>query len=226
VVAQGSRGRRRGLQVAGAALICVGLALAGYVAWQFWGTTWVSERRQADIVASVEEQWARGADVAEVEEGRVGSIVRIPRFGDDFAVPLLEGTSDDVLAAGFGRFPDGADPGGRGNLALVGHRITHGEPLRRMPELRPGDEVVIETADGVDTYVLDTGGSDLRVSFSDSWVLDPVPENPQEGGVQPPSSAGDRLLTLTTCAELFSTHERLVAFGHLKSRVSRGAQTP
>jgi sortase A len=34
--------------------------------------------------------------------------------------------------------------------------------------------------------------------------------------VQPPSQEeGQRLLTLTTCAELFHTDDRMVAFGHL-----------
>jgi hypothetical protein len=28
---------------------------------------------------------------------------------------------------------------------LAGHRNTHGEPLRNMPDLQPGDRVVVET---------------------------------------------------------------------------------
>jgi sortase A len=131
-------------------------------------------------------------------------------------VPLLDGTSDDVLAAGFGHVEGTAAPGQVGNVVLAGHRITHGEPLRDMPDLEPGDEVLVETADRVYTYVLDTGGDDLTVGFDADWVLAPAPVNP-DGGVQPPTGgdSGQRLLTLVTCAELFHTDARLVAFGHL-----------
>ena len=67
---------------------------------------------------------------------------------------------------------------------LAGHRITHGEPLRDMPDLEVGDEVVVETADAVYTYVLTTGGDDLEVPFTASWVLDPHPGQPGPRGVQ------------------------------------------
>ena len=70
-------------------------------------------------------------------------------------VPVLEGTTDDVLAAGYGHFADTAEPGRVGNYALAAHRITHGEPLRRMPDLEVGDEVVVETRDATYTYRAD-----------------------------------------------------------------------
>ena len=149
------------------------------------------------------------------------AIVRIPRFGPDYAVPVLQGTSESVLAAGFGHYDGTARAGGVGNYALAGHRVTHGEPLRDMPDLQPGDRVVVETRRTVFTYRLDTGGDDLVVPFSASWVLDPVPADP-DGGVQPPDqSPGQRLITLTTCSELFHTDHRLVAFGHLVDRRPR-----
>ena len=78
-------------------------------------------------------------------------------------MPLLEGTSDEALAAGFGHFEDTARAGAKGNFALAGHRITHGEPLRDMPGLEPGDEIVVETARATYTYVLDTAGDALEV---------------------------------------------------------------
>ncbi|WP_297626517.1 hypothetical protein [Nocardioides sp.] len=40
--------------------------------------------------------------------------------------------------------------------------------------------------------------------------------------MQPVQEAGQRLLTLTTCSELFHADDRLVAFGHLASRVPTG----
>jgi len=211
----------------GLLLVLAGLALGAYVAWQVWGTNVVSQRTHRALVEDVERAWARedaGTDEVAVDtgKGRVSAIVRIPRFGEDYAVPLLEGTTDEVLAAGFGRFTSGVEPGQRGNFALAAHRVTHGEPLRSMPDLEPGDEVVVQTREWTYTYVLDTGGEDLTVPFTAGWVLDDVPENP-DGGIQPDQEPGQRLLTLTTCSELFHTDDRLVAFGHLESKERRTA---
>jgi sortase A len=198
----------------GALLVVGGVVVLGYVGWQYWGTTWVAQREHRVGVDRLERAWEEGREAVDVDHGRATAIVRIPRFGAEYAVPLLEGTSDEVLAAGFGRYDGSAAPGEVGNLALAGHRVTHGEPLKGMPDLVPGDEVVVETASATYTYVLDTGGADLEVDFSETWVLDDRPRNP-DGGVGPAPEA--RLLTLTTCAELFHTDERLVAFGHLAS---------
>ena len=212
----------------GVLLILVGLGIGGYVAWEFWGTNWQSSRRHVDLVerfeAEIETVAATGAAGSgpdlETSYGTVSAVVRIPRFGDDYAVPVLEGTSDEALASGFGHDEDSVGPGQVGNYAIAGHRVTHGEPLRDMPDLVPGDEVVVETARWRWTYVLDTGGADLRVPFTASWVLDEVPVNP-DGGPGPVRGRDRALLTISTCAELFHTDDRLVAFGHLVERERR-----
>ncbi len=204
----------------GLVLVVGGLGLLGWVGWEMYGTNWVSERKQAEAVDELTVAWEEGQTLTRVDGGTVTAVVRIPRFGDDYEIPLLQGTSDEALASGFGQYDESAAPGARGNFSLAGHRITHGEPLRRMPELQPGDEVVVETAEATYTYVLDTGGDDLEVTFTDVWVLDERPENP-DGGVQPPADAGRRLLTLTTCSELFHTDDRLIAFGHLVDTTPR-----
>jgi sortase A len=216
--------RRRDLTFwLGLGLVGVGLAMLGYVGWQFFGTNLVSERRQQETVAELEQRWRQAEPVriegaeadgtAEVQLGEASALIRIPRFGSDYVMPVLEGISEDVLARGFGHFADSADAGEKGNYALAAHRVTHGEPLRDMPELRPGDEVIVETRDSVYTYVLDTDPEDLVVTFEDVWVIAPDPQNPAPRGVQPPDHP--RLITLTTCAELFHTDDRMIAFGHL-----------
>ena len=211
----------------GLVLVAVGLAILGWLAWEFWGTNWISHRTQARVVKQIQQDWLLGRGTTLVPEGPDGSqvaaraIVRIPRFGSSYAIPVLDGTSDSVLAAGFGHYDGTAQAGGVGNYALAAHRVTHGEPLRDMPDLQPGDRVIVETRRTVFTYRLDTGGDDLTVPFSASWVLAPLPTNP-DGGVQPPSrSPHQRLITLTTCSELFHTDNRLVAFGHLVSHQPR-----
>ena len=219
-------GVRRTRRAAALALIVAGLVLLGDVGWQLWGTNWVSHRKQERIISALEQAWDQGGGKpggkpgdasVDVAEGQATALVRIPAFGQDYVVPVLEGTSDEVLAAGYGHFEDTADPGRPGNYVLAAHRITHGEPLRRMPELQPGDEVIVETRNKIFTYVLDTGGDDLIVGSTEGWVADPLPDNPDAGEPEPAQEPGQRLITLTTCSELFHTDNRMIAFGHLKT---------
>ena len=211
---------QRVVTAGGLVLVLAGVSVLAWVGWQMWGTNWQSHRKQDDAVAAIRRQWDQGASTAEVDGGVVSSIVRIPRFGKDYQVPILEGTSDDALASGFGHFTSSADAGSQGNFALAAHRVTHGEPLRGMPDLRPGDEVIVETRAATYTYVLDTGGDDLVVPFTETWVVDALPTNP-DGGVQPEQVPDQHLITLTTCSEIFHTDDRMVAFGHLVSTTPR-----
>ena len=194
--------------------------MLGWVGWQLFGTTWVAERRHEQGVTALEQRWAAGERVARTDEGTAEAVVRIPRFGQAYAVPLLEGDSDEVLAAGYGHLEDTAEPGEVGNVVIAAHRITHGEPLRRMPELVVGDTVVLDTARRSFTYELITGGSALEVPFTAGWVTAARPVNP-DGGTEPDLRRRDRLLTITTCAELFHTDERLVAFARLVDSAPR-----
>lgn len=206
----------------GVGTIAAGAALLAYVAWQLVGTNIVSHHRQQQLIEQLHDQWDQPSDPSATPEqprpGEPTAIVRIPRFGSDYAVPLVEGVTDDALASGLGHFSDTAPPGGRGNFVMAGHRITHGEPLRDMPVLRPGDLMLVETRDATYTYVIDTDPEDLVISDSDTWVLSSHPVDPDPAGVQPADDA--HLLTMTTCAELFHTNGRLVLFGHLVDRES------
>jgi sortase A len=199
-------------------MLLLGLGMLGYVGWQLYGTNYVSRQQQAEAVTKVREIWAQPARPAtqvrdEGPEGAATALVRIPRFGREYEMPVFAGTSDEVLTKGYGHFDHAAGPGKVGNYALAAHRITHGEPLRDMPQLRPGDLVEVETRTAVHVYRLDTDPNDLVVTFEDTWVVDARPKNPAAGGVEP--AKHPRLITLTTCAELFNTDERMIAFGHL-----------
>ena len=205
----------------GVVLILVGLSMLGYVAWEFWGTNWVSHRHQKEAVHQLRDAWKQGESGASTHFGRASAIIEIPRFGKDYEVPVFEGTSDSVLAAGFGHFTGTAGPGHVGNYALAAHRVTHGEPLRHMPDLRVGDRVRVLTRTATYVYRLTSRGDGLVVPFTDTWVTTPLPKNP-DGGVQPDQRKGQRLITLTTCSELFHTDDRMVAFGVLESRTPIG----
>lgn len=207
----------------GVLLILAGLSGLGYIGWQFWGTDWQSARIQAQVRLDTQEAWERGEDQPRVtwgsgsqRGGTVDGIVRIPAFGDDYAIPLLEFTGYRALHAGFGHMRESADVGEPGNFVIVAHRTTRNEPLRHMPELDAGDTVVIETRTRIYTYRLISDGDALKVRFDDGgWVLDELPDNPVAGGVEPPQKPGQRLLTMVTCAELFHSDDRLAVFGEL-----------
>jgi sortase A len=211
---------RRAWLWSGLALVVAGLVVLGYAGWEYVGTNIVSRHHQHQQVEALRQRWAQGQgpipERGDVVPGQASALVRIPRFGSSYVVPVMEGTSSDVLAQGFGHFTDSAPPGAVGNYALAAHRITHGEPLRDMPELRPGDRVEVETRRAVYTYVLDTDPNDLVVPFTAGWVLASFPVNPS-GGVGPDPADGRRLITLTSCSELFHTDNRMVAFGYLAS---------
>jgi sortase A len=200
------------------ALVVAGLVVLGYVGWQLWGTTWVAERKQREITGSLQRQWrtepGHRLQPAYIPKGHASALIRIPAFGRSYVVPVLEGTDSEVLSRGFGHFIRSADPGQVGNYALAAHRVTHGEPLRHLPQLRPGDDVVVETVDRTYTYELDTDPRKLVIPFTGTWVLDALPKNPT-GGPQPRQVRGQRLITLTTCSEIFHTDNRMIAFGHL-----------
>jgi sortase A len=213
--------RRRWLWWPGLALVLAGLALLGYVGWEFYGTTYVSHRHRDQTLTQLRRSWDGGQDTVRTRWGQADAIVRIPRFGSSYAVPVLEGTSASVLATGFGHFTGTAGPGEVGNYALAAHRVTHGEPLRRMPDLHAGDEVIVQTRTTTYTYRLTSAGAALVVPLTAGWVIDPLPHNPTKGGVEPAQQPGQRLLTLTTCSELFHTDNRMVAFGVLEKTVSR-----
>ncbi|MCY7396959.1 MAG: sortase [Nocardioides sp.] len=201
----------------GLLLVAVGTAVLGWVGWQYWGTTggttWVSHRQQDQVVSELEQQWQSGAEQARTEHGVTRAVVRIPAFGAAYEVPVLEGVSDDALAAGYGHFEGTAGPGQPGNDALAAHRATHGEPLQDLPSLQVGDEIVVQTREAKDTYAQTTGGTDLTVPFTQTWMLTDRPVNPAAGGVTPALGSQPHLITLTTCPELFRTDDRSIAFG-------------
>ena len=216
--AQKASGRGAAFWV-GVVLITAGVVVLGYVGWQFFGTNVVSHHKQQQLVDQTRRAWSQGQSTSIKGNGvqlkGAEALIRIPRFGEDYVMPVQRGVGDQVLAEGFGHFTQSAAPGQVGNYALAAHRVTHGEPLRNMPELRPGDKVVVETQKRTYTYRLDTDPNRLIVPFTSIWVISPLPANPQPGGVQPAQRGGQRLITLTTCSELFHTDNRMIAFGHL-----------
>ncbi|QGF25157.1 class E sortase [Raineyella fluvialis] len=206
--------------VVGIVLIVVGLVVLGWFGYQYIGTTIVSQQGYSHTTTQLEQSWSGGGAASTTGSGDVradGSVVRIPgaalgimrvpAFGESWAVPVLDGTDQTTLAKGLGWYENTNGPGQVGNFAVAGHVVTHGQPFRRLQELKPGATIEVETREAVYTYVMD---SSATVKDTDTWVLDPVPGHPGE-------KATDKLITLTTCADLFRSPDRYIVFGHLVS---------
>ena len=214
--------------IVGLVCVAVGVGLLGYVGWEYIGTNIVSKHRQAEITKGLKSQWkAEGVkgspagegvkdsvDVEQVERGEGMALLHIQRFGTDYEIPIVKGVDDDSLASGVGWFAKSAPPGKKGNFAVAGHRVTHGEPFADFPELRVGDEVVVETRSHIYTYGLRDNGTDRILDFGQTWVLDPVPGEPE-------AKPTEAMITLVTCSELFHTDNRSVVFGDLLRKERR-----
>ena len=205
------------LTVLGVILVSAGLACLGWVGWQYVGTTIVAKQDAAKEITVLQESWgqptADPVPEAAPEPLAPGSsqwLMRIPAFGSDWVWPVVAGVDVADLQRGIGWYPDTTQPGQVGNFAVAGHRITHGEPFRRMLELDIGDTIVVESRDITWTYELTSAPGALTVQDTETWVLDPVPGHDDV----PPAEA---LITLTTCEDLFHSPDRSVAFGKLIS---------
>lgn len=217
--ARANEQKRRGnpvFTVLGTVLLLVGLTGLGYVAWEYFGTNITAQKSMDEKATDLREQWkaeppAEPAPDAEAPDripGDAIALLRVPRFGADYEVPILTGTDVDTLAKGVGWYDSSVHPGEIGNFALAGHRITHGEPFAKALELQPGDEIIVETREATYTYVMDTSPADLTVVDTDTWVLDPVPGKPDQTPTEP-------IITITTCQDLFHSVDRSIGFGHL-----------
>jgi sortase A len=242
------RARRRGrtsvVGVIGEILITIGVVTLLYVVWQLWlgdmiygaernqtgqemSQTWAQEyATPAPTPDSTPTEEPATADPVAVEpvilpepaDAETFAVMRIPRFGADYAVPMAGGvtrarTLDPI---GIGHYPGTSMPGEVGNFAVAAHRTTWGKPFNRIAELHVGDAIVIETPGGWYTYRFRT----LEYVTPDTVeVLLPVP---QEANIP----AGTRYMTMTSCSPMYSLAERIVAFSVFDSFTPRSAGEP
>lgn len=83
---------------------------------------------------------------------------------------IVNGTSWEMLREGIGWFNNGARPGGRQNVVLLGHNDIYGEIFKNLHLLQVGDTVEVGTASGVYRYRVT---SSRMVEPSDVQVMDP-----------------------------------------------------
>jgi sortase A len=135
--------------------------------------------------------------------------IQIPKVHIDQYV--VEGTKLRDLAKGPGHYTGTPLSGQQGNVAIAGHRETHGSPFERLDELKVGDQIFVTTKTG--RYLYTVSGWRV-VPPSDVSVL---------------RDFGDNRLTLTTCTPKYTSLNRLIivakpsAPAQAKARSASGA---
>ena len=209
------------LGIVGDLLVTAGVLLLLFVGWQLWWTDVTANRTQDATVSTLTRDFAAAPSPTSeqpkaVPFGTAFAIVRIPRLGADYARPLLEGTTRNVLEDGIGHYDGTAGPGAVGNFAVAGHRTTYGRPFHDIDKLRTGDVVVVETKTAYSVYAVKRHEI---VAPSDVQVIADVPDEP---GVKPT----ERWMTMTACHPKYSAAQRYVVFAELVKTYPRADGLP
>jgi sortase A len=208
------------LRVIGELLVTCGVVVALFVAYLFWGTGLRESDAQHRFAGELASQWAApglsqaGLDSRRLVPGRPFAFIRIPAFGRTWRFAVVEGTAFAQLALGPGHVAGTQRPGQVGNFAVAGHRVTAGSPFWRVPSLRTGDKVFIDTIGG--TFEYQVTARPVWVWPGDTAVLAPAPGFP---GQQPRRG----WITLITCDPAWSGTSRVIVTGVLVKRLPRGS---
>jgi sortase A len=195
-------------------LIAVGAIAALAVAYQVWGTNLVSGivagQERSTLHKEFESPITQVPNLVQPKVGTPFALISIPKLNVK-DVPLIQGIDDAQLADGIGHYPDTAMPGGLGNFAIAGHRVTHGEPFRHFEKLQAGDKVYVETWDATYVYSLEY---DIKVVPTGTWVIDRDPKNM-------PVDMTRKLITLTTCDPVWNSTHRWIWWGSLSNIIQK-----
>ena len=201
-------------------MLTIGVVLLLFAFYEAYWTNVESGQLQEEASADLEEQWRNPRQKMEPELGEAFAQLYIPTFGSDYHFAIIEGTNEDDLLRGPGRYVDSQMPGEMGNFAVAGHRVGKGAPFNDLGKLETCDDIVVETQTERITYrVLPIDGEQadcfngIPPEYShvvgrhittpgDVSVTNPVPES---------DAAPNRvILTLTTCHPQFSNAERMI----------------
>lgn len=224
--------------VAGELLLTAGVLVLLFLGWQLWLNDIVVGNEQRNAAIELREQWATDAPASDVasapdeQPGEYGEPVvgvapavttpfgtlYVPRFGADYVRPIAEGVATRTVLNknGVGHYPGTQMPGEVGNFAIAAHRTTYGAPFNKIADLRVGDAIIVETADGWYTYRYRTMD---YVRPTGIEVLNAVPAVAD-------ATPTDRIITLTSCNPMLSSAERIIAYGVFESWRPQSAGPP
>lgn len=222
---------RRSVRILGTLLIVVGVGTLAWAVtvwqWQDPFTAVVNRLEQRELEQALErrfdsskplveeaaavspEQLRRALDRAATgwrtgsKRGDAIARIRIPRLG--LSAVIVNGTDDNTLKRGPGRYLASGMPGEGELVYIAGHRTTYGAPFSRIDRLRKGDRVTVELPYGSFTYEI-TGH---RIVASDELsVL---------------RSRGREELVLQACHPRFFASHRYLAYARPVSVTPRGS---
>ena len=165
-------------------------------------------RRVADI-EDVEErvEALAGIFADQLKTGRAIGRIEIPRM--DLDAVVVEGTDTASLQKGPGHYTSSDDaatreqgdgsalPGQGKTVGIAGHRTTYLAPFRRLNELKPGDEIMLEMPYATFTY-----------EVQKTEIVDP-------DAISVVENVGYERLVLSACHPLYSAAQRIIAFAKL-----------
>ncbi|PJJ65282.1 class E sortase [Compostimonas suwonensis] len=226
--------------VLGEVLITGGVVVLLFLGWQLWWNDWIMSNQQASAAQDLTQQFIEndratqdptapppdpavgyGDPVvgAAPTDGEAFAVLYIPRYDINKPRKIAEGTGTNVLNSeylGIGHYPGTQMPGEVGNFAVAAHRSAYGGGMHLINEFQLGDPIYVQTQDGWYTYRF----RDLEyVQDTQVDVLNPVPG---VDGIAPT----DRIITLTSCNPLYSTAERIIAYGVFESWQPTSAGPP
>ena len=152
--------------------------------------------------------------------------------GDDYRRVVLEGTDEEQLSQGPGHYIGTALPGQPGNVALPATGSARARRSSSSTPLRPGDPIVVETADSWFVYRVlgDRPPATSAVTRAASPARDRAARPPSTSSrpcpAGRPRAPTGAFLTLTTCHPRFSAEQRLIIHAALDGAPIAKADAP
>ncbi|MBN9645334.1 class E sortase [Corynebacterium mendelii] len=243
------------VELLGELFVTVGAVLLLFGFYEAFWTNIQAGQQQNEVEKQLEQTWDSGRDTnpepGELENRRrfhapeVGEAfarMYVPVFGADYVFAIVEGTQDDDLLKGPGRYVDSQMPGQPGNFAVAGHRVGKGAPFNDLGNLRACDPIIIETRTDWEIYrvlPIDVDGQ-AKVDAAAACLSQKQAEElvggkygdltgrhityPGDIGVtfavphkqDTPTDDDEALLTLTTCHPQFSNKQRMIIHAMLE----------
>jgi sortase (surface protein transpeptidase) len=224
----------------GELFVTCGVVLLLFVVYELYVTDLLNRHEQTHLTQQLQQQWRKEPSLpaastahGHVSVGQAFAILHIPRLGADYQRVVVEGTDQEQLAQGPGHYVGTAAPGEKGNFALAGHRVGKGSPFLELDTLRPGDPIVVETAQSWFVYRVlgDRATGDFGTDPSGIPGQEIVPPTDLEEISPTPDAAASvpasgAYLTLTTCHPRFSARQRLIIHAKLEGAGTRKVDQP
>ncbi len=233
----------------GQTLITFGLVALLFVGYELWVTDILAAQDQEQLSQEIHEEWAADTPTVtpaepapaapapsftpepiDVGVGDPFAVLHIPRLGADYSRVVVEGAAQTQLAQGPGHYIGTAMPGEQGNLAIAGHRVGRGSPFLDLDQMRPGDPIVVETADAWFVYRVLGDPATGDVTADPTGIPGQEIVSPSQVSVIAPTPGGQEAsgayLTLTTCHPKFSARQRLIIHARLDGAPISKASAP